>query len=231
MRTEVAETVMPRPLSSPTIRLYPHCGFSSARRKISSRSERSSGGRPGFRCEYVHRRAISWRPAKQCVRLDWEDCPGRPGQGTAHRRQQRSISPGQLRPRGLPAEDRQLMAEDDDLQLLRATWASQQPHQREQVPDNEIRKRPEQDGPPSTTARALNLASRTLARGADEFANPTAFTAGLLILDRRLGLLATLLALLLAFARIYVGVHYPSDVAAGPRHRRRARRAPRPRAP
>ena len=61
LRTEVAETAMPTPVSSPTIRLYPQCGFSLARRRISSRSVRSSGGRPGLRREYVHRRAISWR--------------------------------------------------------------------------------------------------------------------------------------------------------------------------
>jgi undecaprenyl-diphosphatase len=42
-----------------------------------------------------------------------------------------------------------------------------------------------------------------------------AFASGLLMLDRRLGLVALLLALLLAFARVYVGVHYPSDVAGG----------------
>jgi hypothetical protein len=60
-RTEVAETGMPRPLSSPTIRLYPQSGFSRARRRIRSRSERSSGGRPGLRCAYVQRRATSWR--------------------------------------------------------------------------------------------------------------------------------------------------------------------------
>ena len=67
LRTEVAETVMPRPLSSPTIRLYPQCAFSLARRRISSRSERSSPGRPGLRCEYVHRRAISRRCQRSSV--------------------------------------------------------------------------------------------------------------------------------------------------------------------
>src|SRR6266513_2545075 len=87
LRTEVAETAMPRPLISPTIRLYPQCGFSRARRTIRS-------------------------------------C--------------------QLRPRAPPAEDRQLMAQNEDLQLLRATRPFQQPHQREQVPNDEVHKRPEQ---------------------------------------------------------------------------------------
>jgi hypothetical protein len=54
-------------LSSPAIRLYPQCGFSLARRRISSRSEPSSGGRPGLRCEHVHRRAISWRYQRSSV--------------------------------------------------------------------------------------------------------------------------------------------------------------------
>jgi undecaprenyl-diphosphatase len=42
-----------------------------------------------------------------------------------------------------------------------------------------------------------------------------AFAAGLWLVDRRLGAIATVLAVVLAFARVYVGVHYPSDVAAG----------------
>ncbi len=42
-----------------------------------------------------------------------------------------------------------------------------------------------------------------------------AFAAGLLLVNRRLGAVAVLFAGFLAFARVYVGVHYPGDVAAG----------------
>lgn len=41
------------------------------------------------------------------------------------------------------------------------------------------------------------------------------FAMGLLIFSRRWGALAWLLALFLAFARVYAGVHYPADVIAG----------------
>ncbi len=42
-----------------------------------------------------------------------------------------------------------------------------------------------------------------------------AVTAGLLIYSRRLGLACAVAALLLCFARVYIGAHYPQDVAAG----------------
>jgi membrane-associated phospholipid phosphatase len=42
-----------------------------------------------------------------------------------------------------------------------------------------------------------------------------AVAAGVCYVDRRLGVTAWVAAVLLAFARVYVGAHYPHDVAAG----------------
>lgn len=42
-----------------------------------------------------------------------------------------------------------------------------------------------------------------------------AVAAGLARVDRRLGLVAAVAALAMAFARVYVGAHYPLDVVAG----------------
>jgi membrane-associated phospholipid phosphatase len=42
-----------------------------------------------------------------------------------------------------------------------------------------------------------------------------AVAAGLLLANRRLGLVAIIAAVAMAFARVYVGAHYPGDVAAG----------------
>jgi hypothetical protein len=49
VRTVVADTVTPSPLSSPTIRCYPHRGFSRARRTTRPRTCRRIPGRPARR--------------------------------------------------------------------------------------------------------------------------------------------------------------------------------------
>jgi membrane-associated phospholipid phosphatase len=42
-----------------------------------------------------------------------------------------------------------------------------------------------------------------------------AVTAGILLYHRRLGIVTAVFALLLCFGRVYIGAHYPQDVAAG----------------
>jgi membrane-associated phospholipid phosphatase len=64
-------------------------------------------------------------------------------------------------------------------------------------------------------AEVLLARSHDLSFPSDHCAIAGALVGGLMILDRRLGLIALPLALLLAFARVYAGVHYPSDVIAG----------------
>ena len=155
---------MPTPISSPTI--------SETKNQL---ADRALEPRSPWRAVWVGRAAGDELavPTQQCLRLDREGCPGRPGKRPAQHRQQRPISPRQPRPRRLAAEDRQLVAQHEDLQLLRATRPPQQPDQREQVPDNEIHERPEQTALPPPQHKAMNLASPTPRRTADEFANPT----------------------------------------------------------
>lgn len=49
----------------------------------------------------------------------------------------------------------------------------------------------------------------------DHAAIAGAVATGIMLFARRWGLVAVLVALLLAFARVYVGVHYPDDVIVG----------------
>jgi undecaprenyl-diphosphatase len=49
----------------------------------------------------------------------------------------------------------------------------------------------------------------------DHAAVAGAVAAGLLFVERRLGLVAAVAALVMAFSRVYVGAHYPGDVLSG----------------
>lgn len=92
--------------------------------------------------------ALADNPGSVGVWLDREARPARSRQRTAQHRQQRPVSRAEVRTTRLPTQDRQLVSQNQDLQLLvGATRPSQQPDEREQVPDSEIRERPEQAGP------------------------------------------------------------------------------------
>lgn len=69
---------------------------------------------------------------------------------------------------------------------------------------------------------ALMPAAHVLVDRTSDFSFPSdhatvvgAVAAGLWLANRRLGLIAGGLAILMAFSRVYVGVHYPGDVAGG----------------
>jgi membrane-associated phospholipid phosphatase len=62
----------------------------------------------------------------------------------------------------------------------------------------------------------------TLVHGTADLASPSAHAtlagavaAGLFLVERRLGLAAAVAGLLMGLARVYVGLHYPSDALAG----------------
>jgi hypothetical protein len=66
-------------------------------------------------------------------------------------------------PAGLPTQDRQLVPKGEDLQPLRATRLGQQRHEREQVTNGEIDKRPEQArGSPLADGKSVDSTVGTL---------------------------------------------------------------------
>lgn len=71
---------------------------------------------------------------------------------------------------------------------------------------------------PYTTHAAVHLlVSRTsdFSFPSDHAAVAGAVAVGLVMLDRRLGIVGVVAALAMAFSRVYVGAHYPGDVLAG----------------
>ncbi len=71
--------------------------------------------------------------------------------------------------------------------------------------------------PYSTHPRLLVLASRSsdFSFPSDHAVMAGAVAAGLWLVSRRLGAVAVIAALVMAFARVYIAAHYPWDVVAG----------------
>ena len=65
------------------------------------------------------------------------------------------------------------------------------------------------------TAHALIDRTSDFSFPSDHATTVGAVAAALWLANRRFGLVAGVLALLMAFSRVYVGVHYPGDVLGG----------------
>jgi hypothetical protein len=144
LRTSVADTLTPRLRSSPTMRKYPQLLFSRASRRISSRTYRATGGRPGRRCGYVQRQATSRRCQRNSVSgLTMKRARERRG-STRLSAASRKRSWGSKRGRPTCRQDRQLVTQHEDLDFLRAVAARDQHHQLKQPAGEDVQERHKQ---------------------------------------------------------------------------------------
>jgi hypothetical protein len=82
-------------------------------------------------------------PSKQRLGRDHEDRPSGPGQETTERRQQRTVVGLELRPWVLAAQNCQLVAEDQDLNLFRVRRAPAEHHQLKHTAQRQVDERPD----------------------------------------------------------------------------------------
>jgi hypothetical protein len=78
-------------------------------------------------------------PAKQRLRLHRERIPGAARQHPAERRQQQSVVRLESRPTCLPTKNGELMAEHENLQLLRPIASSDEHDQLQQAANDDIK--------------------------------------------------------------------------------------------
>ena len=144
-QTVEAATFTPSTSSSPCTRRYPHPGFSRTSRNTRIRTECTVRGRPGCRgrdrwaCRRVttsrcQRSTVSGRTTK-CSLLSTSL-----GYLVQQCRQQRPVTGGPTDPvrTELPLQDRELMAQREDLGVLVPVAHRQQPQQREDVRHTQV---------------------------------------------------------------------------------------------
>jgi hypothetical protein len=86
-------------------------------------------------------------PAQQRIRADAERAPRRAREDAAERGEQQPVALLEPRPVHLPPQDRQLVTQPEDLQLLRTFAAREQHDQREQPAREDVQKRRDQEQP------------------------------------------------------------------------------------
>jgi hypothetical protein len=92
--------------------------------------------------------------AQQRLRPHRECCPRPPRERPTHRGQQRAIGQLDSRPPRLPPQDRELVTQHQDLQRLRPIGAPDKQHEREQMPEREVDKRPDRPRTSDSTTGA-----------------------------------------------------------------------------
>src|SRR5439155_23483064 len=115
----------------------------------SASTSRAKGGRPARRCGYVQRRATSRWCQRSSVRGLTENADqARRGSRPTQRSQEQPVRLSQLRPPPVPAQDRELVPQHKDLQLLRSRRPATEQHQLEQTANDQVRERPQHARPP-----------------------------------------------------------------------------------
>ena len=138
-RTVEAPTRYPRPSSSPWIRLYPQPGFSRAICSISTTSLASRGGRPPNKRIGPAPADQPPMPAQQRVRRDQPAHPQRPGEKPDQGGEDRAVCPVQLRPGVLPPQHGDLVAQHQQLGVLRRRRACQLRHPARQADEHQVK--------------------------------------------------------------------------------------------
>ena len=113
-------------------------------------------------------------PAQQRSRTDRESRPRPARHRATQRRQEQPIRLSQLLPPRLPAQDRELVPQHKDLQLLRPRRTAADDNQFEQTANDQVRKRPQHTRPPTDGKASYPAATSTTSpTHVTEFSNPT----------------------------------------------------------